>query len=54
MSTLTRFGVITIVLVVLYLLVRNGAMYRTVINFGSFLFSRAYSSLVTGRQDVQV
>jgi multisubunit Na+/H+ antiporter MnhC subunit len=53
MSTLTRFAIITFVLVGLYLLVRNSAMYNTAIGYGAQLFSRAYGALVTGRQDVQ-
>jgi len=52
MSTLTRFAVVTFVLIALYLLVRNSAMYNTVIGYSAQLFSRAYGSLTSGRQDV--
>jgi multisubunit Na+/H+ antiporter MnhC subunit len=50
MSTLTRFAIITFVLVALYLLVRNSALYRTVIGYGASLFSRSYGALVSGQQ----
>lgn len=53
MNTLVRFAVVTFVLVGLYLLVRNSAMYNTAIGYSAQLFSRAYSSLTSGRQDVQ-
>jgi hypothetical protein len=52
MSTLTRFAVLTIVLIVLYLLVRNGALYKTAIKYGTAFFSKMYYALVSGRQDV--
>lgn len=50
MKMLTRFAVLTFILVALYLLVRNSAMYRTAIGYGASLFSRAYGALVTGKQ----
>jgi len=52
MNTLTKFAILTFVLVALYLLVRNSALYNTAIGYGASLFSRAYGALVTGRQDV--
>jgi len=52
MSTLTRFLIMTFVLVALYLLVRNSAIYKTAIGYGASLFSRAYTALVTGKQNV--
>ena len=50
MKVLTRFGVITIVLVVLYLVIKNAGMYDTILGYGSTIFSRFYSALTTGDQ----
>ena len=52
MSTLTRFAIITFVLIALYLLVKNSALYNTAIGYSANLFSRAYGALTSGRQDV--
>jgi hypothetical protein len=50
MNTLTRFAIVTFVLVALYLLVRNSAMYKTVIGYSASLFSKSYGALVSGQQ----
>jgi multisubunit Na+/H+ antiporter MnhC subunit len=52
MSLAVRFVILTFIVVGIYLLVRNSALYKTAIGYGASLFSRAYSALVTGRQDV--
>jgi hypothetical protein len=52
MKTLTRFLVLTFILVALYLLVRNSAIYKTAIGYGANLFSRAWGALVQGKQGV--
>lgn len=52
MSYAVRFIILTFVVIGLYLLVRNSAIYKTAIGYGASLFSRAYSALVTGKQDV--
>jgi len=52
MSLALRFVILTFVIVGLFLLVRNSALYNTAIGYGASLFSKAYGALVTGRQDV--
>lgn len=45
---ITRFLIVTFILVALYLLVRNSALYKTMIGYLASLFSKAYGSLVRG------
>lgn len=52
MSLGVRFIILTFVVVALFLLVRNSAVYKTALGYGANLFSRAYSALVTGQQSV--
>jgi hypothetical protein len=50
MSLAVRFVILTFIVVGLYLLVRNSALYRTVIGYGASLFSKSYGALVSGQQ----
>lgn len=52
MKLATKVIILTFVVVGLGLLVRNSGFYQTIMGYSASLFSRAYSSLVTGRQDV--
>ena len=50
MKAITRFLIITFIVIGLYLLVRNSAVYKTAIGYGSSLFARMIGALTTGRQ----
>jgi hypothetical protein len=50
MSLGIRFIILTFIVVGLYLLVRNSALYNTAIGYGAQTFSKAYRALVTGQQ----